>query len=154
MSVIIDGSEFRRALQHLGSEIQVAARDAIVEALDAASRDAFATNEYRNHTWKLRTATRATLKDDGFGGSLTNPTQYASFVEFGTKPHVIKARRAKFLRFYWHRIGENVAFKQVNHPGTKPRPFMRHAGEVGGGVLLRHLESLVERATQRFSQAA
>lgn len=47
---------------------------------------------------------------------------YAAFVELGTKPHVIRPRRKKVLRFS---AGGRVVFtKYVNHPGTKAQPFM------------------------------
>jgi len=45
----------------------------------------------------------------------------------GTRPHVIRAKNAPILRFYWHKVGRVVYFKSVNHPGTKPNPFMSRA---------------------------
>lgn len=44
---------------------------------------------------------------------------YAHLVEFGTAAHVIKPRRAKSL---WS--GQGWA-KQVEHPGARPKPFLR-----------------------------
>lgn len=50
---------------------------------------------------------------------------YARFVEDGTRPHVIRPRTAKALRFT---VGGQVVFaRYVNHPGTRARPFMRNA---------------------------
>lgn len=46
---------------------------------------------------------------------------YWGWVEFGTKPHVIKAARAKGLLF-----GGNVV-AEVLHPGARPRPYLRPA---------------------------
>lgn len=43
---------------------------------------------------------------------------YAHFVEFGTKPHRIKARRGKALA---------IGVSAVNHPGARPKPFLRPA---------------------------
>lgn len=45
----------------------------------------------------------------------------------GTRPHVIRARRAPFLVFFWPKVGRVVRFKQVNHPGTKPNRFLTNA---------------------------
>jgi hypothetical protein len=42
----------------------------------------------------------------------------------GTRPHVIRARRAPMLVFYWRRVGRVVAFKKVNHPGTQPNHYL------------------------------
>lgn len=62
-----------------------------------------------------------------------------AYVDYGTKPHVIRARRARFLSFCWPSkakttpriigshagsVGNNWARKvQVYHPGTKAREF-------------------------------
>lgn len=50
---------------------------------------------------------------------------YAGYVHDGTKPHVIRPRNASVLRF----PGRNgmVFAAHVNHPGTRPRPFLRNA---------------------------
>ena len=60
---------------------------------------------------------------------------YAAYVERGTKPHIIKPRVKKVLRFPASggdarlsgsvRSGGNVRFaRRVKHPGTKAQPFM------------------------------
>lgn len=55
-------------------------------------------------------------------GTITASPKYTHFVERGTRPHVIRARRKRALKFH----GRNglVIVKSVKHPGTKPRPFM------------------------------
>jgi hypothetical protein len=45
----------------------------------------------------------------------------------GTVPHVIRARRAPRLVFFWGKVGKVVAFKSVNHPGTKPNRYLTNA---------------------------
>lgn len=45
----------------------------------------------------------------------------------GTVPHVIVPRRAKFLVFYWKRVGRVVFAKRVSHPGTRPNRFLTDA---------------------------
>lgn len=59
---------------------------------------------------------------------------YAAYVEFGTRPHVIRPKRAKALRFAPKgqtrlsgapKAGAQVIFaKKVDHPGTKAQPFL------------------------------
>lgn len=50
---------------------------------------------------------------------------YAAAVHNGTRPHVIRPRRAKVLAF---RVGSKRVFAtKVNHPGTKARPFLADA---------------------------
>lgn len=52
---------------------------------------------------------------------------YAPFVEFGTKPHVIKPERRQTLR--WATDSGYAFAKLVKHPGSKPYPFFRKAIE-------------------------
>lgn len=51
----------------------------------------------------------------------------ALFHHEGTEPHVIRARRAPRLVFFWPRVGRVVYFRQVNHPGTRPNRFLTNA---------------------------
>lgn len=86
----------------------------------------------------LRTAQIATTTAPGsmkqkirpiFKGSIANPMGIvmvdhpaAHYVMNGTKPHMIYPVKAKALRF---KIGSTVVYaKSVNHPGTKPNPFL------------------------------
>lgn len=46
-------------------------------------------------------------------------------VNDGTRPHIIRPRRARALRFTVN--GRVVFARVVNHPGTKPRPFLDRA---------------------------
>lgn len=39
------------------------------------------------------------------------------WLEEGTRAHAIEARNAKALYFFWEKLGVNVAFKRVMHPG-------------------------------------
>ena len=49
---------------------------------------------------------------------------YASFMEYGTKPHTIYPHRSAYLRFEG-RSGEIVFARKVNHPGTPAYYFVR-----------------------------
>lgn len=50
---------------------------------------------------------------------------YAPYVNDGTRPHQIRPKRAKALRF---KVGGRTVFAAVvNHPGTKPNPFLDRA---------------------------
>lgn len=46
---------------------------------------------------------------------------YAHMVEYGTKAHVIEARAGHRLSIHGHFV------RRVNHPGARPRPYMRPA---------------------------
>jgi hypothetical protein len=46
---------------------------------------------------------------------------------YGTSPHEIRARGNGMLRFFWEKVGANVAFRKVSHPGTKRNPFVQES---------------------------
>lgn len=51
--------------------------------------------------------------------------EYAAFVNDGTRRHTIRAKNKPYLVF---RVGGQwVKVKEVNHPGTKARPFLDRA---------------------------
>ncbi len=56
---------------------------------------------------------------------------YAHLVEGGSGPHIIKARRAKYLRLHG-----NVFIKRLAHPGARKNPFLRPALDAGSGAAL------------------
>lgn len=50
---------------------------------------------------------------------------YAAPVHEGARPHVIRPRFARALRFEIN--GQTVFARKVNHPGNRPNPFLRNA---------------------------
>ena len=57
----------------------------------------------------------------GLGATIhTSNIKYAPGVEYGTKAHIIRAKNKRFL--YWE--GAKHPIKQVNHPGSKAKPFL------------------------------
>ena len=69
-------------------------------------------------------------------GGVENTADYAMFVHDGTDSHPIVARRAKAL--HWISPGKPpwaagpVFVTAVEHPGTKPRPFLFNAAQEVG----------------------
>lgn len=49
--------------------------------------------------------------------STSEPFALPLWLEDGTKAHEIAAKNASALFFFWDKIGKNVAFKRVMHPG-------------------------------------
>lgn len=79
------------------------------------------------------------VKRVGAGSALTAQVEVGSsdpvalWHHEGTVPHVIQARRAPRLVFWWGKVGKVVAFPKVNHPGTRPNRFLTDAlAEVWG----------------------
>ena len=74
----------------------------------------------------------------GWDVQVSGNTKYAIFVHAGTKPHVIRPKNAKALRWEerqkpsliqpFKRQPVNIVFAQeVHHPGTKAQPWLEQA---------------------------
>ena len=72
---------------------------------------------------QMRPAVDDGARISGYWGSFA--TKYAAWVEFGTEPHVIFPRTKKAL--FWP--GADHPVRMVNHPGTRPRPYLIPAME-------------------------
>jgi len=72
-------------------------------------------------------------------GHVVSSLGYVSILEGGSRPHVIRPRRAKVLAF----AGANgrVFARSVNHPGTKGY----HAFRDGAASSVRAIESIIAR---------
>ncbi|MFE0545213.1 hypothetical protein [Streptomyces sp. NPDC058891] len=65
----------------------------------------------------------------GLEGVITCDHPAVRFVIEGTRPHVIRPRRARALRF---EVGGQVVFAAyARHPGTRPNPFLQRALRLG-----------------------
>lgn len=57
--------------------------------------------------------------------TIGSDVEYAKYVNDGTRPHIIRPRRARALRF---RVGGRIVYAAVvHHPGTRARPFLDDA---------------------------
>lgn len=63
---------------------------------------------------------------------------YAADVEYGTAPHVILPTNKKAL--YWP--GASHPVSKVNHPGTRPQPFMRPAVDLAPIFFSRNVDRI------------
>ena len=70
----------------------------------------------------------------------TSNLKYAPMVEFGTRPHIIRAKNKKAL--YWKGAAHPV--KQVNHPGSKAKPYLIPAFEKEIPYFVEKLKEVVE----------
>jgi hypothetical protein len=78
-------------------------------------------------TGRLRASGKMDLRvtQNGPTGSVTFTVKYAQWVHDGTRPHIIRARKKKALRFT---VGGQVIYRPlVHHPGTRPQPFLARA---------------------------
>lgn len=77
---------------------------------------------YTGGTLKRKTIYQIAQDRGGPFGRVVANTRYAMYVARGTRPHIIRARRAKALRFYWR--GKVQFRRSVRHPGTKPNGYL------------------------------
>jgi hypothetical protein len=77
------------------------------------------------HTGRLSTTIRV-HRDGIYTRRIHAHAPYAAYVELRTRPHVIRARRARALR--WVAAGGSVHWaRKVRHPGTSAQPYLRPA---------------------------
>lgn len=74
-------------------------------------------------TGALRRSIYTVVEKKPLGGTVGVGEKYGVFVEFGTRPHIIRPKTARVLRFKVN--GQYVYARQVRHPGTKGLFFMK-----------------------------
>lgn len=123
MGVHIDTSEVRRLqidLAKAPAKIRRTAPAAVKRTLFAIEGDAkvFAPVD----TGLLESSISTDVDADGLGGVVGPTVSYGDDVEYGTQPHIIRARPGGVLAFPG--AGGTVFAREVHHPGTAPQPFM------------------------------
>lgn len=75
--------------------------------------------------------------------------KYAKPIEHGARPHTIRPRRKKVLRFWSAKLGRFVFAKKVRHPGNRPYHFgkraQKHAHTKLGKRLRRGMRDVAAR---------
>lgn len=127
----------RVMMRHLGRRLVSIAQSELESSTSAQS-----TGKHKQSI-RFRTFRRGT---DALGFTVTAAQPLDTFIQKGTKRHVIRARKAKALFFFFGKIGMNLMVPKntnfnthvrgntlisnkgfVNHPGTKPNPYMPRA---------------------------
>jgi len=131
--ISIKGAEqIRRALSEAGAAAASILEEATVEAAELIRDEAERLAPRAAGRLAANIETKVTKKETNevevaVGPDVGKPSRkarrsfYGMFVEFGTQAHILKPRRAKALR-----IGDEFR-AAAQHPGHRPRPFMRPA---------------------------
>jgi hypothetical protein len=127
--------DVRRQLDQKASRVGAAYQDALADRLRRTAP--VKTGQLRDSQKVTVTATPGQVR---WNVEATAP--HAVYQSEGTRPHIIRARNASALVFYWPKVGRVVAFKQVSHPGTKPNRWFRSAVE--------EFPEVIERLWRRF----
>lgn len=132
MLVRVEATETLRGLRTLERRIEDVARIQLYEVARVAYRAARDTTLFKDRTGELR-GTLDIIDKGAYWKRVIAPANHAKFIEYGTKAHVIRPKRAKMLRFY---VGERVVYaRKVNHPGTAKRPFIENAARAGAQAM-------------------
>jgi hypothetical protein len=145
--------EIRKAHAQLVESTHSAIRFVMREATREADSHVRTQAKFRHRTGRVARGTRGKYKRTKSGGRLrlTNKARHAKFLEFGTKPHAIHAKRAKYLRFFLRGGGPAMLTyrKRVWHPGNRAYKFLEAAAtsahRVAGGTLRRRMNAIARR---------
>jgi len=138
------GDKFRSAMALLQGGLYNAAAQALRASVQAAETSATETTLYNDRSGYLRAHTKGSAF--GLEGKLVADAPWAGFVENGTVAHDIVAHGSA-LSFVVN--GERRFAQRVHHPGTKARPFMDVARNLGEQTLDYGLELMVTEAIER-----
>lgn len=145
---MIDISGAVKAIRKFEREIERAENYALVQAARAVQDDIIASNDFKGS--KLRHSFFY-KKHGKHGIRISSKKKHGWFLEYGTRPHVIRARRKKFLKFTAS-DGATVFRKQVFHPGNKPLGFFKKATDRGYETLARTFIRAMTSASNNFSK--
>lgn len=100
----------------------------------------------KTNTFMVDTGTRigARVSVTYTGGDKTK-ADLPRWLESGTRPHVIMAKNASALFFYWEKIGANFIGPKVNHPGSAGIRYMEQSVEAMRSTIV---DQIVEAAVK------
>jgi hypothetical protein len=145
-----------RAVRRIHKRFENAHRQMVNTALRDAGE--FATNHVRSFSKFKRRSATGSLKDATRWRLLRRKNvatlvikstkKTASFIDLGTRPHIIRARRAKTLKFVWR--GGLRFYKKVNHPGNRPFRFLWNATRAAYRIAEQQIQNRMEQVARRF----
>lgn len=147
LHVSVDLSSFRQQARRTVDALQDAALHAPRVAAQEGAAEAQKVGQFKDRTGRLRSGIVARFvrgSESSVTWQILSRAPYSKFVEQGTRPHVILPRNAKALRFVIN--GQVIFAKKVNHPGSRPYPFMGPALMKAERVLYRELHIGVDKA--------
>lgn len=122
VQVFMDGEKTRRVFLRFAD---VDASQRASRVLDAVQREAPQGKTGNLRRMLTKSQSRDILGRWATGYDVTSNAPYSIFVIKGTRPHPIVGN--PLLAFFWPKVGANVVFRHVMHPGTKPNDFLTRA---------------------------
>lgn len=143
LQVQVTGTDAMRAkLQRVGDALtKQALASTAVEVEDYVAREAGKHN-------KTGALVRSIYKTPIPGGwEIGHDLQHAPhalFVHWGTRPHIIKPKNKKALR--WAAGGAFAFAPKIKHPGNAPDKWMERAAAIAPKLFQQHVETLLNKA--------
>lgn len=134
MAIEIDASDLEAKAAAFMNDLPKVVRRSVLDAAKAGERAAVAAAPHR--TYRLRNQIEGRMvstSEASAEAELISAAEYSSFVNDGTRPHVIRPRNAAVLAF--DRGGSPVFARRVQHPGTAAQPFMKAGEDAADEVL-------------------
>lgn len=153
ITIDFDLSDIAQKVEAFDRELVLGVQRAVTTAAEKGMETSKRTRRYKDRTGKLTGGAkveRGAPVPRGAESVMVWDAPYASFVDGGTRPHTIRARNAPWLVFFWPRVGRVVAFKSVNHPGTRPTGFAGVAYHQAEQTLQAECEAAAERAARKL----
>lgn len=173
----LDGeAEFLRQVQAFTRDVQQGLETAVMDACKTGA-DTAQQGGFKDQSGQMRKRIHWRLLQSSLAeasGEFVSPVEYSSYVEKGTRPHVIRpkmrggdlkgplrpgqSRRSADdvgthrVKLRWFDEGGGIHFARVvNHPGTQPLPFMKPARAAANAALRRRLQENIAKAAERFA---
>ena len=142
------------SLIRMGHRYSVVAPIIASEVDIAMTRSALAVEGTAKHIVRQKTHTlqRSITHEVRHSGGYTigvvgTNVPYSKIVEEGSKPHIIRPKNKRAL--YWK--GARHPVMSVNHPGTRPYPYLRPAIVANRAGITREFAQVNKRALRRLA---
>ena len=140
------------------------------QAIAATNRTAYSVQRYAKKKVRVRSGKLANSivvwpANSQDAVAVVVPTAaHAPYVEWPTRPHIIRARRKKVLAARLgfksvkidgkskRKMSYQVFGTEVRHPGTKGRPFMGPAASLGRKTFTEEMEKALAQAGQAIAK--
>lgn len=145
LEIEVDLRELRAAMTRFLSDLSAGSQRATQQTAEA-SREHIASGAYWTvRTGKVGKSFVVSQDPEALGAVLRSGSKVARFLDAGTKPHTITAKRRDALRFV--ASGGAVVFRRtVKHPGTKPKQYIAAEAQRAEPALLAAVERAADAA--------
>lgn len=143
ISLKINGlDELVRNANKMGGEMKQLLYQTMVKSVTIVKEDAkkIKSGSFKNQSGDLRRSIVGRV-ESAERGVVSTDIPYAEYVEYGTRPHTITPKNGKYLAFKG-RSGNMVFAKKINHPGSRPYPYMQPALDDNQDNIFREYEAL------------